>query len=120
MHMQNLEKRLEGRFLCADLVRVTWRKGDAPREIEAVLEDISPLGACVQIDEEIPVGAPITLSAGAHTLSGQVSYCVFRDYGYFAGIRLSDETHWSVGVYVPRHLTSLKSLGADPSRRMPD
>lgn len=102
--------------MCADLVRIAWHLGgDFPAgqhgAAEAVLEDISALGACVQTEDEIPVGAGIQLSSGEHTLSGVVSYSVFRDYGYFAGIRFSDQTHWSSGVFVPQHLTNLQSLG---------
>jgi hypothetical protein len=105
------ERRLESRFLCADLVRVDWMssKGEF-RTVEAVLEDISPLGGCVQVEERIPLGATVSISANAVHLSGMVSYCVYRDYGYFVGIRFSDETKWSQGVFKPRHLTNLEEL----------
>jgi hypothetical protein len=118
--MQNTDRRLEGRFLCADLVRLTWRKGDCLHDVEAVLEDISPVGACVQVEEEIPIGASITLSAGSKTLSGLVSYCAYRDYGYFVGIRFSDETHWSSSVFLPQHLLSLQGLASETSDGVPD
>jgi hypothetical protein len=93
------------------------------RTVEAVLEDISPLGACVQVEERIPLGATISISAhsspanttlGAFKeparFSGHVSYCAYRDYGYFVGVRFSDETKWSSGVFEPRHLTNLALL----------
>jgi hypothetical protein len=54
------ERRFEGRFLCADLVRVDWLAGS--RAAEAVLEDISALGACVQVEEFIPPGSAISIS----------------------------------------------------------
>ena len=63
--MQNSERRLESRLLCADMARLAWRAGAAAGEAEAVLEDISAVGACVQTEEEIPVGAQVTLSSGA-------------------------------------------------------
>ncbi len=51
------ERRFEGRFLCADLVRVEWlEREDECRTTEGVLEDISPSGACIQIEEPIPPG----------------------------------------------------------------
>lgn len=126
-----LERRLDGRFLCADLVRVDWLEGGDDRErgegefrtVEAVLEDISTLGACVQVEERIPLGAAIRLSAhpglvtsapnGAAEIawfSGHVSYCAYRDYGYFVGIQFSDETKWSSVIFEPRHLTNLAAL----------
>jgi hypothetical protein len=126
-----IERRLESRFLCADLVKVEWlarnpsgasNKSGASNNIrgqsdlhtvEALLEDISPLGACVQVEEQIPPGAAILISAAggeSAQLAGRVSYCVFRDYGYFVGVRFSVETPWSSRVFEPRHLTSLEEL----------
>ncbi len=120
------ERRYESRFLCADLVTVEWLKDSSDVDSqdaatvgrerlcvgEAVLEDISAHGACVQIEEPIPVGVPIILSVREPDakLAGQVSYCVFRDYGYFIGIRFAPETIWSSGVFVPQHLTDLTEL----------
>ena len=131
------ERRLENRFLCAELVTVDWvaaeaecesgsgslaeglagAPSDAPRIVEAVLEDISALGACVQVEDRIPLGAAISISAhhggenssGAR-FSGYVSYCEYRDFGYFVGIRLSDETPWSTGAFEPEHLTNLAAM----------
>ena len=84
------ERRFEGRFLCADLVRVDWLEGeDDCRTTEGVLEDISPLGACVQVEEHIPPGTGISIAAIVGPMRarffGHVSYCVYRDYGYLAG-----------------------------------
>jgi hypothetical protein len=121
-----IERRFEGRFLCADLVTVEWQTDEGSdvdsRIVEAVLEDISALGACVQVDESIPFGAPISISVSARPVdagpvraiptrfSGHVSYCVFRDYGYFVGVRFSEQTRWSSGLFLPQHLTNLQSL----------
>jgi hypothetical protein len=114
-----IERRFESRFMCADLVRAGWRAGDAFRTVEAVLEDISALGACVQVDEPIPPGTAISISVRAGEtvqFCGHVSYCVFRDYGYFVGIRFSNETRWSSGIFEPRHLTNLEELIPAPAR----
>jgi hypothetical protein len=107
--MKNSERRLEGRFLCAEVVHVCWPASAGIRSLEAVLEDISPLGACVQVDEKIPSGVEITLKADHTSLSGLVSYCVYRDYGYFVGVRFL-LTHWSASVFLPQHLIDLRSL----------
>jgi hypothetical protein len=107
--MQKSELRLERRLLCADVVHVSWPASDGVRTIEALLEDISPLGACVQIEEQLPLNIEITLTAEGKNLSGLISYCVYRDYGYFVGIRFL-RTHWSSGVFLPRHLTDLQTL----------
>ena len=101
------ERRSDNRFLCAELVRVTWEQ----QATDAVLEDISAFGACVQVEEAIALDSPITLTIGESVFSGQVSYCVFRDYGYFVGLRFSDESEWSAETVLPQHLTNLSEMG---------
>jgi len=105
------EKRLENRFLCADLVQINWVTGPGEfRRAEGVLEDISRLGACVQVEEAVPPGARISIITGENLLSGCVSYCVYREYGYFVGIHFADETTWSSSNFEPQHLTNLAAL----------
>ena len=104
------ERRYESRFLCADLVRVDWMADESSRTAEAVLEDISALGACIQVEERIPLGTSVLISVSSARFSGAVSYCVYRDYGYFVGVRFSSETRWSTGIFEPQHLTSLEAL----------
>ncbi len=108
------ERRLENRFLCADFVQIDWVAGnDEFRRIEGVLEDISALGACVQVEEAIAPGALVTISTNAGNgvwLSGCVSYCVYREYGYFVGIHFAEDTKWSASTFEPQHLTDLRSL----------
>lgn len=114
------ERRVESRFLCAELVTVEWQdsgKKSQPQPadavlqvVDAVLEDISALGACVQVEESIEVDSAITLKIGTASFSGVVSYSVYRDYGYFVGIRFSDETAWSADTVVPQHLTNLRDI----------
>lgn len=110
------ERRHESRFLCADLVKVEWAASGSSEGVhtaEAVLEDISALGACIQVDEPIPFGSPILISTRGEEraqLAGQVSYCVYRDYGYFVGMKFAEDTPWSSGVFEPRYLTSLEAL----------
>ena len=106
------------------MVRVEWKaeagpsalpgaSGEILRTVEAVLEDISALGACVQVEEAIPTGISVSISFGVGNkaqLSGSVSYCAYRDYGYFVGIQFSNEMRWSSGVFEPQHLTDLEAL----------
>ena len=107
------DRRIENRFACADLVRVDWIEGeDQFRATEAVLEDISRVGACVQLEQQIPPGSAITITLGESPLSGTVCYCVFRDYGYFVGVNFSDDTVWSSGDAEPAHLTDLSSIAS--------
>jgi hypothetical protein len=104
------ERRLETRLLCADLVRIRWNV----RTLEGVLEDISPQGACVQVEEQIPPGEAVSISECAAQLAlftGVVTYCVRRDCGYLLGIRFTGPRTWSCGVFEPQHLTDPEGLG---------
>jgi hypothetical protein len=105
------ERRCESRYLCADLVRVDWMiSGGDFRSIEAVLEDISPVGACVQVEEPVELGTTLVLTIDKSHFAGHVCYCGFRDYGYFVGIRFSEETEWTSEIVLPQHLTDLRTI----------
>src|SRR4051794_27171643 len=105
------DRRAENRYLCADMVRLDFLRGETELvSAEAVLEDISPPGACVQVDEKLAMGANVTLRLGESEFQGRVCYCVYRDYGYFIGIEFEDGTKWSSQREVPQHLTNLRLL----------
>jgi hypothetical protein len=90
---------------------VDWLAGeDLFTTIEAVLEDISPHGACVQLDVPIPVGSTISVSCGENHFTGFVSYCVSHENGYFVGICLSEQSKWSRETFLPAHLTSVHTV----------
>ena len=104
------DRRFEDRFLCADLVRLTVLDVGC-HELEAVLEDISPAGGCVQVDEEVPLGAAVRLTIGdSHVFTGQVCYCNYRECGYYVGVNFDQESAWSEKEVVPQHLTNLGVL----------
>ena len=107
------ERRHESRFLCADLIKVEWWERNCVRTVEVVLEDISRLGICVQADEQIPPGVEAAILMGLRKFRGEVTYCVYREYGYFVGIRLGEESRWSSGLFTPRHMIDLAAL-AEP------
>ena len=79
------------------------------RTLEGVLEDISPQGACVELEEQIPPGEAIAISEPAAKFAlftGLVTYCERRDSGYLVGVRFTGPTAWSCGVFEPQHLTN--------------
>ena len=105
------ERRIESRYLCADLVKVDWVDPEHQlRTDDAVLEDISEEGGCVQTEMAIPLGSGIMLSLHDEHFLGHVCYCFYRDYGFFVGIRFSSDTVWNVDKVVPDHLTNLSEL----------
>lgn len=105
------ERRAEARFLCADLVRVEWcdRVGKA-RSTSAVLEDISPSGACLQFEKSVPLETVLHVRHSKGELVGRVKYCLFRDIGYFVGVQFAPAKRWSRDAYAPEHLLDLEQL----------
>jgi hypothetical protein len=101
-----IERRNDSRYLCADLAQVEWLKGKE----DAILEDISELGGCVQTENPIPLGSSVMLTIHDAKFFGSVCYCFYRDYGYFVGIHFSDETVWSIDKVTPEHLTNLQAI----------
>jgi len=112
------ERRIQSRCLCAEMVKLNWQGGTA----DAVLEDISPFGGCVQLEFAIPLGSPVTLSIGQSKYPGHVCYCVYREIGYFVGLRFCDDKVWSPDEVVPQHLLNLETLvrAAQAAKSVPD
>jgi hypothetical protein len=106
-----VERRLERRLLCADLVEVEWkdRAGQTFRTT-GILEDISRTGACLQTDVPLPVEEVVLVRHGRKT---PITYCDYHDIGYFAGITFTEHQHWSERVFRPKHLVDPAKL--DPS-----
>lgn len=105
------ERRIDNRLLCAELVEATW-DDDSGRKRKRVanLEDISLSGICLQLEQAIPPGTPITMSYGDGKLVGIVRYCTFRDIGYFLGIELEEGCRWSTQHFKPQHLLDPREL----------
>ena len=98
-------------MLCADLVDVRWKdKTGRSRRTLANLEDISLSGACVQVDKQIPLNTPVSITYPRGALSGVVRYCHFREIGYYIGIQFEPGTRWSQRSYKPRHLLDPRRL----------
>ncbi len=83
---------------------------DECQTMDAVLEDICSQGGCVQLEEPIPLGSTITLTIGKNRFAGYVCYCVFREYGYFVGMRFSDENMWDQETVSPGHLFDPRAM----------
>jgi PilZ domain len=101
------DKRVASRYLCADIVRISWQGG---HRMEAVLEDISAHGICVQLEESIAEGTRVQSYLGEQEFAGHVRYCKFQDIGWFIGIHFDDAERWSEQLYHPQHLTNLTEL----------
>lgn len=106
-----LDRRIEPRMLCADLVDIRWRdQNNRQRRGVANLEDISLSGACLQVERPVPLGCTIRITYPSGELTGRVKYCVFREIGYFLGVEFDPGNRWSQRAFRPQHLLDPRRL----------
>jgi hypothetical protein len=107
-----LQKRSEPRFLCADLVKIQVLKKRKPAESAvANLEDISPSGACLQMEQAILEGTDIEILCSRCRLRGKVKYCRFTETGYNVGVEFKKCKSWNLRRFEPRHFLDIAILG---------
>ncbi len=109
---------MEARMLCADLLTVWW--ADASGRIEkqqANLEDISFSGLCIQVDAPVPSETVLHIVHPKASLAGRVCYCVYRDTGYFVGVKFEPGYKWNRRRFLPKHLLDPRRLVAMTLRR---
>ena len=105
------ERRSEIRMLCADLVEVAWKDAAGKkRKAQAVLEDISSSGACLQLESPVPLGVLVHWRSPQKEFSGLVRYCVYREIGYYLGVEFDGGSKWSKRAFKPQHLLDLEHL----------
>ena len=97
--------------MCADLVDITWRdQNNKDRRTIANLEDISISGACLQVDEELPLGTPVEISYPNGVMAGVVKYCVYREIGFFLGVQFEDQKKWNALRFKPQYMFDPRQL----------
>ena len=107
------ERRSEVRMMCADMVEVRWKDhSGGERGTTAILEDICSSGACLQMEEPIPLGVRIRWDEPKQAFQGYVRYCVYREIGYFVGVEFDASFKWSKKAFKPQHLLDLHALVA--------
>ena len=114
-----MDRRIEPRMLCADLVDVKWKdQTGRTRRGVANLEDISISGACLQVERPVPLGTIFRISYPSGELVGTVKYCVFREIGYFLGIEFDPGSRWSQRHFRPQHLLDPRRLVGRVTNRL--
>jgi hypothetical protein len=100
--------RREDRELCADLVKVRWKlESGQSRNEWAILEDISPSGACLGIEEPIPDDTPVSLQFNNDRCQARVKYCIFEGINYLLGVQF-EGYRWSRRKFKPEHLVQFR------------
>jgi hypothetical protein len=105
-----LDRRVEPRMLCADVVKVRWKANGRDHQCTAGLEDISPSGACLQLERPVPLLSTVHIRHAGGELTGTVKYCTLRETGYFLGVEFEQNCRWSSVRFHPRHLLNPRRL----------
>jgi hypothetical protein len=91
--------------MCAQLVTIVYQGDDGhKKKANAILEDISPGGACLQLEEPIALDTAVSILYPHGRYYGLVRHCEFLQTGYFAGIQFSPGYRWSRQRFTPEHL----------------
>jgi hypothetical protein len=108
-------------MLCADLVDVRWKdQNGKTRRAVANLEDISLSGACLQLENRVPVGAPMRISYDQGEFSGTVRYCMYKDIGWYVGVQFEPGVKWDRREFRPMHLLDPRTLVRRAPERVKD
>jgi len=112
------DKRSEVRMMCADVVQASWTDKDGQKQsADALLENISPSGACLQFEVAVPEGVSLHIVCPKQEFVGEVRYCVYQEIGYFVGVKFEPQSHWSRRAFKPRHLLDLQELVEGAGKR---
>jgi hypothetical protein len=104
------DRRSEARLMCADMVKVQWKEDSGEVTCTGLLEDISPSGACLQLDSPLALDKKLVIEYRKVRLEGSVCYCFFRDIGYWVGVQFTARNKWSRKDFRPRHLFDPRKL----------
>ena len=103
------DRRDYDRELCADLVRVYWKPDFGPARSEwAILEDISPSGACLEFEEPIAAGTAVSLHFKSERCEARIKYCKQDKTNYLLGVEFEQGYRWSRRRFKPEHLIQFR------------
>jgi PilZ domain len=108
-----VEKRFEHRFLCADIVLVSWISDGLQHEEHGNLEDISPSGCGLLMEQAVSESTDIEVRCEGHAFDGTVRYCRQTEIGFDIGIQFTKAGAWKREEFEPQHLFDVQSLKSE-------
>jgi hypothetical protein len=102
-------ERREDRELCAELIRVEWEEElGLPASEWAILDDISPSGACLEMEEAIPPGTLISIQFTGDNCKARTIYCNPERSNFLIGVQFEQGYRWSRRKFKPEHLLQFR------------
>ena len=100
MRQETSDRRVERRALTAAIIDITDQKTEIA--LRAVLEDLSPSGACVYIERKLEIGSQVSLSVGDITRTATITHRERCDGGFRLGVQFKDGK-WPEPIGIPMH-----------------
>jgi hypothetical protein len=98
-------------FFCSELVLIQW-PGGVGDAVSAILEEIGPDGAVVQLEAEVAPRTSLTLVCEGTQFDGVVRRCRKEPpLGYFTEIDFAPGQQWSADLFRPSHLLNVTIPG---------
>ena len=97
---------VQQRYLCSHVATLTV--GDAAWPV--LIEEIGPLGAILECEEEIPAAAFAQLECGGPFFAGVLSKAAAHEFGWRSEIAFDPQTPWSPEIFRPSHLLDLQQM----------
>lgn len=104
------DRRNNNRLFCADLIEVVWSDGRMSRHNVANLEDISPTGVCLMLENPLPLGTEVMVRVGQTELKGITRHATSGEAGFLVGIEFHPDSRWSADLYEPEHMLDPQEL----------
>ena len=95
------------RYLCSQLVRLTWSGGERVVNLEEIWEN----GAVLESEEPLHAGVRAEVRAGSCFFAGRVATVGAYEFGWRIELEFSPLTPWSPERFRPDHLLDLWELG---------
>jgi hypothetical protein len=114
MKERMIDRRTEHRFLCSDIVQVSWIWDGRAHEEHTNMEDVSPSGCRLLMDQAVAESTPIDIRCGEHLFRGAVRYCRQTEIGFDIGVQFTQPGAWDREEFEPKHLLDARSLQRKP------
>jgi hypothetical protein len=103
------DRRRQPRLLCAEIVQVSWTlAGGSHCRQFANLDDVSSNGACLVMDDPVPVGSMMVITCHSDEFKAKVRHCTQHGLGWLVGVEFEPDSRWRREV---RKLGSLVDPG---------
>jgi hypothetical protein len=99
------------RYLCSQLVKLSWQEGAAIVN----LEEIQTGGAVLESEVEVPVGLSAEIRCGNVFLAGKITRADRHELGVRIEMEFSPLTPWSIERFRPEHLLDVSRIEDDPT-----